>query len=205
MKKKNLFCRGDVPVNKRRWLLYKLIHILERANTPQKYLGARMIDFGKSIREKCGDFESMFITGGVGLGKTHLMIALMKWEIEHKLLTREAIDLDFLYISVPELFLKIKDSYNGGYDTEKQLIDKFSNVDKLFLDDLGTARPTEWSLEVLYMIIDGLYKNNKKLVISSNCSLATLQDKYDQRIVSRIKEMCQIMVLTGDDRRLKAK
>lgn len=185
--------------------MYKLLHILKRANAPEKYLSARMIDFGNPIRKQCGEFGSLFITGGVGLGKTHLMIALMKWEVEQKLLTREAIDLDFLYISVPELFLKIRNSYNGGYETEKQLIDQFSNVDKLFLDDLGTARPTEWSLEVLYMIIDGLYKNNKKLIISSNHTLDALQKKYDQRIVSRIKEMCQIMKLSGADRRLKAK
>ena len=82
------------------------------------------------------------------------------------------------------------------------IIQRYSEADCLVLDDLGAEKTTDWSFSVLYLIIDNRYNNYKKTIITSNFALNQLAGKLgDDRIPSRIRAMCSIVKMDGDDRR----
>lgn len=79
----------------------------------------------------------------------------------------------------------------------------------LVIDDLGAERSSEWSMDLLYDEINARYNDANPaypLVVTSNLTPSQLRDKMDDRIVSRLIEMCGkhgIVKFEGDDRRLK--
>jgi integrase len=56
----------------------------------------------------------------------------------------------------------------------------------LYLDDLGTEKPTDWALQTLYLIIDRRYPEMMQTIISSNLNLDELSSRLGDRIASRI-------------------
>lgn len=74
----------------------------------------------------------------------------------------------------------------------------------LVIDDLGIGNVTDFSIQVLYEIIDGRWLNESKgLIITANLSLDDLAKKLeDDRLTSRLAGMCKIVEIKGDDRRM---
>ena len=66
----------------------------------------------------------------------------------------------------------------------------------------GSEKITEWVLETFYLLINKKYNERIPLVITSNFKLMNLATQLNDRIVSRIVEMCDVVELTGEDRRL---
>ena len=110
-----------------------------------------------------------------------------------------------LFVSVPELLLEIRDTYNGHEISEKEIIDKYSWGDVLVFDDLGVEKqkPSEWALRTLYIIIDRRYLEDLRTIITSNLGIEEVEEKLDDRIASRIAGMCKVRILQGGDRRVR--
>src|SRR5699024_9314399 len=91
--------------------------------------------------------------------------------------------------------------------TEGEAIELMTEkVDLLVIDDLGKENETENTLSVLYQIINKLYENEKLVVITTNFNSSDLARKLGERgpaMVSRITGMCEPVVLSGEDWRLK--
>ncbi|MBU5454833.1 ATP-binding protein [Caproiciproducens sp. MSJ-32] len=60
----------------------------------------------------------------------------------------------------------------------------------LVIDDLGTEQGTEWSLSKIYTILDSRYRKKLPTIVTSNYSLGQLKERYGERIVDRLIEMC---------------
>lgn len=87
---------------------------------------------------------------------------------------------------------EIRRTYDRDTDmTENRLLDALSTVDVLVIDDFGTEKVTDWVRDKFYEIINGRYVEKKVTIFTSNQDLKTLQ--YDDRITSRIKEMCYLV------------
>lgn len=157
---------------------------------------ASLADFPESIVKKTKERNSFYIHGKTGAGKTHLAAAL----ICENLLKKEK---DILMITATSLLLQIKNTFNTGSEmTEQELINQYSTITNLYLDDIGAEKITDWSVSILYLIIDRRYGNEMKTVFTSNLNLNDLVEKLGDRIVSRIAGMCDIIHLSGNDRRL---
>ncbi len=147
--------------------------------------------------------NSLFITGDVGVGKTHLAIALA---IEYFLanlsftngITVKNKIINFLPAS--ELFIALKATFDNR-ETERDILDFYSTSDLLILDDLGSNNISEWAKQIIYTIIDRSYRNMKAVIITSNLSLDEFAVAYDDRIASRLVEMGEIIRLKGKDKR----
>jgi DNA replication protein DnaC len=72
----------------------------------------------------------------------------------------------------------------------------------IMIDDIGAEKATEWVEEFLYLVVNKRYENNHPMIFTSNLPLSKLAEKIGDRTVSRIKEMCHIVELKGEDRRL---
>jgi len=193
----------------------------DKFNIPQRFKDTRLSDFPDQVQRACEDFllqkkEGLFIYGNAGTGKTHLTTALiieMFLRSESKI-TYGCDGMKILkprqgyFISVPELFLEIRESFNADSDkTESLIIDKYSSdiaSGKAFivLDDLGAEKSSEWVQQTLYTIIDRRYRDMQRTVITSNLSLNDIANKISDRIASRIGGMCKIINLKGKDRRI---
>ena len=93
---------------------------------------------------------------------------------------------------------KIKESFNKNELSEMQIIELYSNVDMLIIDDFGNENLSKWALEKLYKIISNRYDNELPIVITTRYNkeqlieqLSTENDtEIAEEIVEVLNEMC---------------
>lgn len=166
---------------------------IRRRYAPPRYAEATVDNLPQGIRdtieaikEKPG--KGMFLYGGAGRGKTYALYAIsQKYDVKVE-----------NWVEVLEE-IKTRMSHNHAVG---DLIDNMTSEKKLVIDDVGAEKQTDWSQEKFYMIVNRMYNKMHRLFISTNLSLEEFQEKYGERLFSRIAEMCEIVELTGEDRRL---
>jgi DNA replication protein DnaC len=181
--------------------------VLRKGGVPLMFIDANLSDFSVALGKYIG--RGVFVWGDRGSGKTHLAVALMRkqlskisYEVSEGMQPRLMKNTVPVFITVPDLFFEIKQAYGSGAETEADIINKYTEVDYLVMDDFGAEKVSDWSLQILYIIIDRRYRELKKTIVTSNLSLDGLSAKLDDRIASRIAGMCEVVKLKGKDRRL---
>ena len=141
--------------------------------------------------------RGLFVSGGVGLGKTFLLSAICNSLIEGGVPT--------LYTVFSDLISDIKRSFNADERgmTETALMEAARGVRVLILDDLGAEQVTEFVQSRLFDIVNYRRNHDLPLVVSSNLSIDQIGSMYSMRISSRITEMCNPISLYGQDIRLQ--
>ena len=123
------------------------------------------------------DFNPLFIYGGVGLGKTHLMHSIA-WEIKN-----HDENVKVLYLSAERfMFQFIKSLRQKDTMSFKQ---KFRSVDVLIIDDIQFMIGKSSTQEEFFHTFNSLLDLNKKVIISSDRAPSDL-DSFDDRIKSRL-------------------
>jgi len=180
---------------------------------PPRHASAHLVDFDFDVDMMSED--GLFITGPVGTGKTHLLSAIANYCLDEFLAGlgcyHNSSDGSVpypnqpIFTTFPEFLFEIKRSYNkeSTGPSEDEIIKKYSECEILLLDDLGAEKATEWSSQILFLLMDRRYSNIKKTYISSNLSLKEISNHIDDRIASRISQMCDVKKLTGKDRRME--
>lgn len=170
-------------------------------------------------REACQDLarggtKGVILHGPVGLGKTHLFVALTKevseliMAIEHPWLTEssplyeELKDDKRLYRVAYWPILGLVDTMrkemgHGAYGVVKDACE----VDLLLLDDMGEEREMPFTVENLAHIFNARYNAMLPIGISTNLSLKELKAKYGDRAFSRWWETCREIEMKGKDYR----
>lgn len=121
-------------------------------------------------------FNPLFIYGGVGLGKTHLMNA-----IGNVVLTRNR-RKKVVYIAAEQFANELIDSIQESQ--MKEFRRKFRNVDVLLIDDIHFLINKERTQEEFFHTFNELHANNKQIVMSSDRppkQMPTLQDRLRSR------------------------
>ena len=139
-----------------------------------------------------GNEKGLLMTGGTGLGKTHLSLSVAKRIIQK--------DFSVVYCSVPELLRAINNEQFGRSDGNTMSV--ISSCDLLVLDDLGAENPTERDVSLLYEIINGRLCRSLPMIINTNLSAEKLNLRYSERLFSRLFSL-EVLFFKGDDNRLK--
>ena len=128
-------------------------------------------------------FNPLFLYGGVGLGKTHLMHA-----IAHELQTRQP-HLRVLYLSAEQFMYRFVQALR-----ERQVMDFkeiFRSVDVLMVDDVQFIAGKDSTQEEFFHTFNALVDQNKQIVISADRAPGEIKDLED-RIKSRLQ--CGLVV-----------
>src|ERR1700731_5157697 len=166
------------------------------------------------------DGAGLLLVGGIGTGKTHLAVGILKEMIATQ-------GSACLFCDYRELLKQIQNSYNDSVKaTELQVLRPVFEAEVLLLDELGAVKPSEWVWDTVSLILNTRYNDNRTTIITTNfadepaarvarslsVSLSptraatreeTLGDRIGERMRSRLHEMCRIVKLEGVDFRQK--
>lgn len=153
-----------------------------------------------TAKEAIVNGNGLFITGSCGTGKTHLAVSLM---IDFAMKNRHLAPSDLpKFLPSVELFLDLRQTFSSE-QSEKSVLDRWSKPDLICIDDVGAEKISDWTRQSFYTLIDRRYRDMKQTIITSNLSLEKIATQIDDRISSRIVEMCVVIELNGDDYRIK--
>lgn len=138
----------------------------------------------RSVAENPGKrFNPLFIYGGVGLGKTHVLHAIGNY------IRKELPDLKIKYVTCEKFTNDYIDSLHGSNKDQgiNKFREKYRNVDVLMVDDIQFITNKNETQEEFFHTFNDLYQNNKQIIIASDRppkEIATLSDRLRSRFAS---------------------
>lgn len=131
---------------------------------------------------------NLCLFGPVGVGKSHLAVAACRQAHDAGLQVR--------FYPVVELLDLLRPGGPEG------ILYELAEVDRLIIDDLGSERPTEWTAERLYALVNRRWLEERPTIITANGGPPELREAVGERMYSRIVGSgATVLRLTGNDRR----
>jgi DNA replication protein DnaC len=139
---------------------------------------------------------SLLLSGGPGLGKTHLSVSIARAVIEK--------GFDVFYASF-QILLTHLESYRFG-NRDNDYLDCLStplNCELLLLDDLGSEFTSPFGTSVLYQIVNNRLLKGLPTIINTNLNHNELIRRYSERVGSRLLGHYEMVLFAGEDVRLQ--
>ena len=130
-------------------------------------------------------YNPLFLYGGPGLGKTHLMQAIGNFILD------EDPDTKVLYVSSEDFTNEVIESIRSGNAAKmSKLRDKYRTVDVLMVDDVQFIIGKESTQEEFFHTFNALYSQGKQIILSSDRppkEMETLEERFRSRFECGIK------------------
>lgn len=215
---------------------------LESAGIPRRYANCTLENFKTDLNKSqtnalfyakalVRDYpyidRGLLLMGPVGVGKTHLAVAILRGLISK--------GVPCLFYESGSLLKRIQDSYNPISKTsEMGVLTPVFETEVLVLDELGATVPTDWVRDTLYQIINTRYNRKKLTIFTTNflddrdaetdgvdsndgvsvkeksakkskpSTAYTLEERIGVPLRSRLFEMCNRVLLEGADYRKRS-
>jgi DNA replication protein DnaC len=145
---------------------------------------------------------SVLMLGKVGTGKTHEAWGAVRG------LAACGVRSHWHVITAADFYARLRPRH--GIDSEAEFRE-IATASLLVLDDLGAEKPSEWTEAVNYRLVNCRYEHELATVLISNLPLDDrpgegpgLRSVLGDRVMSRLAEMTETVVMEGPDRRRQA-
>jgi len=190
-KKIKFICENEIEADKKKVITNKPALVINNLNqnytfesfvlgasNRAAYLAASRVAENPGSAFKSG-FNPLYIFGGVGLGKTHLMQAIGNYIQD----TNE--NFKILYIQAYDYYTEYsKASRDKNWDAFE---DKYSNVDVLLIDDIQMLEGKKETQTQFFQLFNSMISNGKQVVITSDCPADKLNNFMD-RLYTRFQD-----------------
>jgi len=135
----------------------------------------------KAVAEAPGKaYNPLYLYGGVGLGKTHLIQA-----------TGHAIrafnpNLQIAYLSLERFMNELINAIRYGYDKTRVFRERYRSIDVLMIDDVQFIAGKERTQEEFFHTFNALYDGQKQIVLTSDCPPREIPE-IEERLHSRFE------------------
>lgn len=158
----------------------------------KRYEGATLEKVSEKLKQAkkkaTEEGKGLFVYGSTGTGKTYFITAIAKGQ---KTKVQNFV----------ELLSEFRDYIQKG--TYHDNLEELTSGKYLFIDDIGAEKTSDFVLEFVYLVVNRRYEDMNKTVFTTNLSLEDFRERYGDRILSRIAEMCLFVELNGEDKRLE--
>ena len=172
----------SLPAGNRAWTLEEVAAPLDPRFTFDNFVVGKPNELAHAaarrvVEAKEVPFNPLFLYGGVGLGKTHLMHAIA-WHIREREAARKVVYLSaekFMYLFIRALRFKNTMAFK----------DLFRSVDVLMIDDVQFMADKDATQEEFFHTFNALVDRNRQIIISADKSPSDL-DRLEERLRSRL-------------------
>lgn len=146
-------------------------------------------------RAATGEQRGLALFGPPGTGKTHLAISACRLALARRVAAE--------YCNVVEVVGRVQETYGGGWcaETRASVIGSVAGRELVVLDDLGMERCSSDVGSIVYELVDAIYCSGTRLIVCSNLGNAAYGHRYDEAVRSRVAGMCEIVGVSGEDKR----
>jgi DNA replication protein DnaC len=151
----------------------------------------------------------LLFMGAPGLGKTHLAAGIVRALVEQK-------GVNCRWCDFSDLLAEVKKRYAGSTFDEYAILEPLVAAEILLVDDLGSMKIRDWTLDLLSYVINQRYVNRRILIATTNyldeppnetkeiygkigARNETLAEQIGDRLRSRLLEVCKTVLIQGKD------
>ncbi|MBR4622220.1 MAG: ATP-binding protein [Ruminococcus sp.] len=158
-------------------------------NSPREKM-SQVFRYCRSYAEDFSDRSpSLLFIGKTGLGKTFVSSCIAKTVLEN--------GHSVVFGSLIGFLRKIEDEHFGRAEGDTNSL--LADCDLLILDDLGSEFRTSFSESALYEMINSRINLGKPTIISTNLNMSELNERYNDRIISRLMGCFDPIMFYGKD------
>ena len=140
------------------------------------------------------DSGNLLLSGGTGLGKTHLALAIGAAVGEQ--------GYTVCYETAASLFGKLEKAKFTPSEENNREAEKLETCDLLILDDLGTELPGQFVTAALYGLLNARLLARRPMVITTNLNVEEAGKRYSPQIASRLYGEFKLLTFLGSDIRI---
>lgn len=140
---------------------------------------------------KCGEFRSLVLIGNAGVGKTHIACSIVR-------------ECGGKYRAAPDIVEEMRRAKSfSATDTEAQIINRYSKVPLLVIDEIGRGINAADEKYMLYQILNARYNTRRSTILISNNAKAEFLQYIGVAAADRLVESGDIYELNGTSYRLE--
>ena len=137
---------------------------------------------------------NLLFIGGTGVGKTFLAASIARTVAER--------GYSVCYETSSQLFTKLERAKFNSDEEARRQTEKYTSVDLLIIDDLGTEMPGQFVTASLYSLLNDRLLAAKPMVITTNLTVDEAGRRYSPQIASRLYGSFARYTFLGDDIRV---